>query len=219
MRLSAALALVLLIASVAHATPLYRVESVQESGDVVRVFAVADLAPVEAVVRERAHEAVERSAPALLRPRDLGAYRLRDARVEVQAIRFAQGGSANEVSIEVDTQLTAEREDRSIVLRDYLPTVLYRARGRVEVASARLVVAARVAIDDGRSVVLRVIGQRLVVSEPFALDLDLDGRLLHTHVQPIPDHPSIAGLVPEAAAVRSIADHALHFVVRFRRAP
>lgn len=208
-------ALVALVTGGARAQTTYQVEQVVRSGDVVRVFAHADLAPAEAVVRERAAEAVARSAPSLLADRDFGTYRWRDVSVEVRGIRFASGRSAQEVRIEVDAQFTAVREDRSITIRDYLPTFVYTSRGRVPLARGRLGVAVEVIVAGGRSVLLRVRGERLAVDQPLGLDLDLERRVLHTHVQPIPDHPSLAGLVPEAAAVRSIANHALHFVVRF----
>jgi len=215
MRLGFAIFALGLVASAARADTTYQVEQVVRDGDTVRVFAHADLAPAEAVVRERAAEAVARSAPGLLADRDFGAYRWRDLAVEVRGIRFARGRSAQEVHIDVDAQFTAIREDRSIALRDYLPTFVYASRGRVPIARAHLGVAVEVIVAGGATVLLRVRGERLVVDEPLGLDLDLDRRVLHTHVQPIPDHPSLAGLVPEAAAVRSIANHALHFVVRF----
>jgi len=200
----------------AHAD-LYRVDTVERQGDVVRVYVSADLAPVYAVVRERAQEAIAQAAPDLLRPRDLGAYRLRDPQIEVRGIRVERGRSDQEVRITIDAGFTAEREDRAIEFRGYLPTFVYRARGRVHVATGRLVLAVQLVVADGRAVVLRVIGDRLVVSDPLDLDLDLEGRLLHTHVQPIPDDPSLAGLVPEAAGLRSIDGDTLRFVVRFRR--
>lgn len=209
--------LTLTLAIPARAQELFHVDRVTEDAGVVRVYASAGLGPVEAVVRARADEAVRRAAPDLVRDRDLGTYRIRDPRIVVRSMRFARGGSSQEVDIDIDTAVTAERDDRSIVFRNYLPTVVFVPRGRVEVARARLVVGVRVRIAGPHAVVLQVLGRRLTTTEPFELNLDLESRVLHTHTEPIPDHPSIAGLVPEATALRGLEGHTLRFVVRFRR--
>lgn len=204
-------------ASAALAQSGYTVEHVETSGEHVRAFVVADLAPVEAVVRAQASEAARRASPSLFADRSIGTHRFRELRLDVSRVRFSPGNTAQDVRIEVFANVSAEREHRTMSWHGALPELVWVPDGRHTVAQGRLVVRVAVGIAAGRSVVLRILGERLVLSDPLGTDLDLHDRVLHTHAQPIEDHPSIAGLTPEAAAVRGIDGDRLRFVVRFRR--
>lgn len=201
----------------ADAQSLYTIERVDQQDDVVRVHAVAGLGPVEAVVRQHATEALRRAAPELAVPRSVGTHRFRDPELAVRDIRFGRGASNHEVRIEVLADVTAEREHRSMRWNGLLPELRWVPDGRHALAAGRLVVRVGVGIEAGRAVVLRILGERLVIADPVGLDLDLGGRVLHTHHQPIPSDPSIAGLRPEAAALTGLEGDRMRFVVRFRR--
>lgn len=201
-----------------HAQPsLYAIERVERGEDVVRVHAVAGLGPVEAVVRQHATEALRRAAPELLAPRSVGTHRFREPELEVRDVRFAPGSSRHEVRIEVIADVTAEREHRTMRWNGLLPELRWVPDGRHSLAAGRLIVRVGVAITDGRAVLLRILGERLVIADPVGLDLDLGGRVLHTHNQPIPRDPSTAGLRAEAASLTGLEGDRMRFVVRFRR--
>jgi hypothetical protein len=203
--------------SLASAQQGYTVERVETTDDIVRAFVVADLAPVEAVVREHASEAARRAAPTLFADRNIGTHRFRELRLDVRRVRFTPGTTNHDVRIEVLADITAERDHRGVVWNGVVPQIQWIADGRHRLGHGQLVVRVSVGIANGSSVVLRILGERLVLSDPIAADIDLYGRVLHTHAQPIPSHPSIAGLTPEAAALRGIEGQRLRFVVRFRR--
>ncbi len=201
----------------ARAQALYTVERVERTDELVRVHAVAGLGPVEAVVRQNATTALERAAPELVAPRSIGTHRFSAPALDVHDVRFARGASANEVRIEVIADVTAEREHRAMRWNGLLPEWHWVRDGRHRLAAGRMTVRVGVAIADGSAVVLRILGERLTLADPLGMNLDLGGRVLHTHVQPIPEHPSIEGLRPEAAALTGLDGDRMRFVVRFRR--
>lgn len=215
--LAVALMVLSAVTAVAAAQEGYVVERVETTGDVVRAFVSADLAPVEALVRANATEAARRASPGLLADRSIGTHRFRDIALDVTHVRFSRGATNHDVRIEVNANITADRDYRTAGWNGLLPALRWVHEGRRRLATGVLVVRVAVGISQGRAVVLRILGEHFTISEPIATHVDLAGRTLHTHVQPILDHPSIAGLTPEAAALRGIDGDRLRFVVRFRR--
>lgn len=206
-----------LVASARAQAGLYSIERIERQDDVVRVHAVAGLGPVEAVVRQNATEALRRAAPELVAPRSIGTHRFREPELLVRDVRFARGASAQEVRIEVIADVTAERDHRTMGWNGLLPEFHWVPDGRHPLAAGRLVVRVGVAISDGRAVVIRILGERLILADPLGMNVDLGGRVLHTQVVPIPSDPSTAGLRPEAAALTGLEGDNMRFVVRFRR--